>query len=287
MKTVYSNSELPHIFAKQSQPHGRTSNRSMYFEGNKIYSYGDHYCMAHILKGVENTALINSRHYSVTTSQHLGKVSYALTNLNRYSVPNPENINSVNNLDHCKNEFETYLKKQAMALKADYASTLFSLKNVLEFLLKNGKFDASVKKEYKAVLKYMGSTCNNLEKDPISLFKEIKEGEKAKQKAIQLKNAQKIIDWQNGIEARLPNTITDPYLRLSNNKTEIETSHGARVSIKAGLQLWKMIKAGKDIQGHDIDGYRVISINGTLKIGCHNIPRKEVDRMGKILELNK
>lgn len=45
-----------------------------------------------------------------------------------------------------------------------------------------------------------------------------------------------------------------------------------------------MIKADKNIHGHDIDGYTVISWNGELKIGCHRIEHAEVERIGAILD---
>jgi hypothetical protein len=48
-----------------------------------------------------------------------------------------------------------------------------------------------------------------------------------------------------------------------------------------------MIKAKRDIKGHQIDGYTVISINGTLKIGCHDIDMTYVKKIGnKLLTLN-
>jgi hypothetical protein len=62
---------------------------------------------------------------------------------------------------------------------------------------------------------------------------------------------------------------------------QIETSKGARVSYEAGKLLFARIKAGKDVKGHDIDGYTVISINGVLKIGCHEIEMAEVHRFAK------
>jgi hypothetical protein len=63
----------------------------------------------------------------------------------------------------------------------------------------------------------------------------------------------------------------------------VETTKGARVSYEAAKLLYSMIKAGKDIKGHNIDGYTVISLNGVLKIGCHEIPREEVDRFAKLM----
>jgi len=55
------------------------------------------------------------------------------------------------------------------------------------------------------------------------------------------------------------------------------------VPIKEATILYKMIKAGKDIKGYKIDKYTVISINGTLKIGCHNINRANVTEVGEQL----
>jgi hypothetical protein len=44
-----------------------------------------------------------------------------------------------------------------------------------------------------------------------------------------------------------------------------------------------MIEAGRDVKGHEIDGYTVISMNGELKVGCHAIERSEVERIGAAL----
>jgi len=72
------------------------------------------------------------------------------------------------------------------------------------------------------------------------------------------------------------------YCRIKDN--EVETTKGARVPVKDARILWAMIKAGRDIKGHRIGNYTVISLNGTLKIGCHVIPLDEVKRIGDLLD---
>lgn len=58
MKTVFTNSELAHIWYHASQEHGRTSNGSFYFQNDVIYSYGDHYPIARkIITGSEAYAV--------------------------------------------------------------------------------------------------------------------------------------------------------------------------------------------------------------------------------------
>ena len=72
-------------------------------------------------------------------------------------------------------------------------------------------------------------------------------------------------------------------LRLSTDGEEVETSMGARVSIEAARILWARLIAGKDVKGHKIGYYTVISFNGELQIGCHKIPRAEINLLAKTL----
>lgn len=77
-----------------------------------------------------------------------------------------------------------------------------------------------------------------------------------------------------------------PYvcLRLSKDRTTIETSKQAYVTVKEAKLLWAMIKTGRDIKGYQIGYYTVISLNDQLKIGCHDIPMSEVKYIGEILD---
>jgi len=77
--------------------------------------------------------------------------------------------------------------------------------------------------------------------------------------------------------------IKQAYVRLSKDGQTVETSQGANVPVKDAKVLYKMILAGKDIKGYRIGYYTVISINGALKIGCHNINIDSMHTIGKIL----
>lgn len=75
MKTVFSsNSELAHVWAKQSQFEGRANN--MFFKRDEIYSYGYHYMIAKIIPE-KNACFINSMGYSNSTSKHTSNVASA------------------------------------------------------------------------------------------------------------------------------------------------------------------------------------------------------------------
>ena len=73
----------------------------------------------------------------------------------------------------------------------------------------------------------------------------------------------------------------EDYLRISKDGEFIETSQDVRVPIKEARLLYKLIAAGKDIKGYKIGGYTVISLNGVLKIGCHNINKANMTEIGE------
>jgi hypothetical protein len=73
----------------------------------------------------------------------------------------------------------------------------------------------------------------------------------------------------------------EDFLRISEDRTQIETTQGVKIDIQEAKILYKMIQEGKDIKGLRISNYTIISINGTLKIGCHKINIKNVHQIGK------
>jgi len=84
MKTVFSNSEVCHVWAQQKQPDGRSSGGSIFFRDSSIYSYGSHFKMATFINDV---VLVNSGSYSVTTSSHQSLVRRAITDKTLFVVP--------------------------------------------------------------------------------------------------------------------------------------------------------------------------------------------------------
>jgi hypothetical protein len=89
MKKVLNADNVAHTWAYQTQNEAFTPNRSFYFYGPTIYSYGSHFPIAkHATnsKG-ENKILFTTRKYSNTTAKHINKVWS--------SIPNKENIKSV------------------------------------------------------------------------------------------------------------------------------------------------------------------------------------------------
>ncbi len=73
MRTSFpSSSDVIHLFAQKSQDFARCAN--VFFEGNKIYSYGYHYLLAEF---VGDYIVINDTGYSNTTQKHISEIKSA------------------------------------------------------------------------------------------------------------------------------------------------------------------------------------------------------------------
>ena len=119
MRTVLRNhNEVAHIWAQQTQQHGRASN--MFFHGASIYSYGEHYTLA---KFQENgSVLINSESPSVSTSKHASIVRGSIPDsIKSFEVPSTGSEryerSDRTNLKHYASKFAFYIKKASKARK--------------------------------------------------------------------------------------------------------------------------------------------------------------------------
>jgi hypothetical protein len=112
MKTVFKNSEVAHIWAKQDQASGRNSANNIYFNGPKIYSYGSHFCMGNIIK--PGLVLITDRSYSNTTAKHLNYTRYSVNHLDQVYCPYPEF-----KLEYQLSTWQARIKEQLSIINSD------------------------------------------------------------------------------------------------------------------------------------------------------------------------
>lgn len=310
MKKVFSTSEVPHVWARQTQEEGRNGGRgNIYFEGTKIYSYGSHFCMGNIF--APGIVFITDRTYSPTTSGHVSAVRYAVNHMRKLFVPFPEEVGANNarpekNLQAWQYRIKDCLDTIASTRRRQKAKdeARGSLANIVrtvnEYLELTGQtlskkwepWNEATRKEF---LMYFAAAQDeqaaaDLQEKLLKAAKAKERAEKRKQAAALVKAQKELDAWTRG-ERDTQRYFPDPLpVRLRTDKTQqerhddivyIQTSKGARVSYEAGKLLFAMIKAGKDVKGHDVDGYTVISINGVLKIGCHVIEMEEVHRFAK------
>lgn len=297
MKTVFSPSELPHVFARQSQEEGRTSSRNFFFERNVIYSYGYHFPIAKILDS--GIVLFTNRGYSNTTAKHIAAVRSALNHKDKIYVNNPtasvtDNLRAFSNDLKAQFDIIENTRKRPHTRDAAKADVDHIIKTATAYCVAmNTTLDKQIKLLAKGVSaeqliaaslfkKAMDAGYDHT-KFLVNLNKKLTAAQLKAEKERKIKAQEKLDKWLAG-EANtyfLDGNYTPLMLRkrvIDDENVIVETTMGATVSFKAAKVLYDMIKSGRDIKGHVIDNYTVIGINGTLKIGCHEIPTEEVHR---------
>ena len=271
MKKVFqSHSEVVHKYAERSQSEGKAG--SIFFYGEKIYSYGYHYCMGEFMDiNGEICILIDDRGYSSSTGKHLGILRSATRQYKQYFTTDVD-------LKLVRGQILDAYKSLLSARKKElYIPTIISKFEGLvssPFFTENNKSDQrflEIEKIYNSV--------NNPE------YLELARAEEVKRKALEKKKeAERLIDALTDFKAYKVNYIgnqSQDYIRVSRDGLSVETSQGARVDIESAKLLYTLIKNGRDIKGHRIGNYTVISLNGVLTIGCHHINTDSMKEVGE------
>jgi hypothetical protein len=264
MKKVFSNSDAIHIFAQQSQSEGRSSN--LFFEGTKIYSYGYHYLLGEFID--KDTIVINDEGFSSTTRKHIWLLSSGTKQYRQFYKTNVDIMLVYSSVQSLVKKLSKANKKElyTMPILRHYKS----LNKYLEYT--KTKTQISKTKEYK----YIKKIALSIEKDMPALLEalKIRKIKEAKNQAIKI--AANIAKFRNHKTDRVRSKLD--YLRLSFDKTHLETSQGVKIEIKEAKILNNLISNGKDINGFKLGYYTVIGLtNNILKVGCHNIELKEIN----------
>jgi hypothetical protein len=274
MKTVFSNAhDVIHVFAQRNQSHGRSSN--VFFYGDKIYSYGYHYLLGEFID--DKTIVIDNKGYSSTTNKHICWVTGATRQYKQFFTRSCD-------IHHVHRQVLSLNDKLATARKPEnYINQILSLWDSLNEYIKYTKNKNTPKddryKEIKRIVKAIQS-------QPQEYQQKLAEAKKKQELAKQRKEAKQIKDTLSkfyNYEVHTFRIGEKDYLRISQDGSNVETSQHVKVSIDEARTLYQLICKGVDIAGHRISNYIVNSINGTLKIGCHNIDMDSVHKVGKQL----
>ena len=270
MKTVFSNSELVHTFAQRTQSEGRTPSGGMFFRGDKIYSYGYHYLLGEFIN--ETTIVINNKGYSNSTSKQIGMLINATRQYRQLFTSDIDIIQVKSRIDIASDNLKRANKPELYVTKI-----IRDFEVLTDYLKEFKKVNTLKSEEYKTIKKIYSS----LKKDEGKYLEQAKErGKKEKAKALIVFN-QKLDKFFNyEIDRIYGGDIKEDYLRISQDGTQVETTQQVRIDIDDARKLYKMIENKVDIKGYRISNYTVISLNGYLKIGCHNINVKNMHEVG-------
>lgn len=306
-----NNQELAHRFANGATE-GKGSN--MFVDGNAIYSYGRHFVIARTLwvgkkASARKVYLFNTAGYSQTTAKHKGQVSRALHTHERFDVPamgTDSGLSVSNHKDNLKH-YEIEIKRALDSAARANANSDYHLATARSKRHEATRYAQAFKLYLPTFFKHEPENIADIRKRIAAQSAATKkaraiERANAAKMAAQIralvvpawiKGEEKVYDPANkktGAQAfaytetamqKLPET----YLRVQMSPSavnamdgNVETSKGARVTLRAARVLFDMLVNGHDIKGHSIDGYTVIGINGVLTIGCHTIERAEINR---------
>lgn len=303
MKTKFSNSELSHVWANQTQTHGKGSN--MFFEHGTIYSYGYHFKLAQFVnnKEGEKCVLINSSSYSNTTSKHQSLVWRAIPqNIPFFRVVsffNDIDASSTahkENLTHYINEAERLqgLTIRANKLKMGYLdqftneidifikyTLFFGLHDLEKFNPILGK-GLTLKERYETLISWAKDYTNSEE---LKKWQE-KQKENKKKAEIKAKERAKITieQFRNFQISSIYQNIGHYILRFNKETDNVETSGGVKMAKDLFLSYYQRLINNQLIKGQHVDRYTFNGVDGEIvSVGCHKIPMTEIKNIVAVL----
>lgn len=290
MKTSYSGYDaLAHAWAYgDNNFEGHTPGRRMFAYGNRIFSYGSHFMIAQKVQTKSGTVVIfNSNTYSNTTCTHQACVRAAIRDRQIIEVPGAE-LNHENNVKYFTQEIKTALEKRAKARKYAESYLIQAIVAQEKAKLYVETFKIRLDKASKALFFNPFSDSDTLEKaqEIFTAQAKARDLKIKREKAEQIKKEKdRLQAWINGATGSFYGRYTDKaYLRYNKELDIIETSQSAHVSVRAARLFWDMVKSGRPVHGFRFDDrYPIVSLNGELIVGCHHIPRTEIDRMAVVL----
>ena len=214
--------------------------------------------------------MINDEGYSVTTSKHISELRGATSHYKQWHKTDCD-------LDLVYSRIKENESKLARARKPwIYTSEIESSFNALNTYLNEYEI-VGVKSnpKYRKIKKIVKAIQGDLDG-----YKEVLLKAKKKEEAKAAKLAQAKLDDFFAYKCRTVRIRGNEHVRLSEDGTKIETTQGVKVRVEPALDLYRLIKLGKNVRGHRIDHYTVTSVNGKLKIGCHDINMDSVRKLG-------
>jgi hypothetical protein len=287
MKTVFSTRETPHIWAQRSQDTGKGGN--VFFQGDRIYSYGHHYVMA-MFHG-QSLVLMNENNYSSSTAGHKSTCRQAI-DYNQYKVievPNPDpqgKYSHKTNLNFFEQTILTCIQKQKKARVYDYICDANNVIESAKYYIEQFKA-----KKYLTARQKRLFYSTDLVLDSKADVERIEKAEANKKAKAQRKYKIALKEWRIGESNWLPRQNNDnAVLRISGDN--LETSQNISIPLTEAKRIFDIvIKCKNENREFVTNGKRItifrhynldyIKTNGDLKAGCHSIKWEETQAIAK------
>ncbi len=319
MKTVFSTDMVCHVWAQRTQDEGKNSSRNVYFNGDTIYSYGDHFPMSTFIDN--RYVLINHDSYSVTTAKHQGYVYSAIpSEYTRFYVSTEAIKIYVNEfyrddrvkyfikqiIDDCDSAVNSYLrssvKRRKQSLRLDDIKSAIHRLNATEQLCNHFKRVLPVKyRKLRDALVDDNSEAFKSIEQTLQVERQQELQRKRTMEANRIEKAKTVLTryiageqmtWEDRNQLRYLKKV---YMRVEGD--EVYTTQGASFPVDHAKRAFNMISLchttkhrweanGSTIRvGHFNINY--ITEQGDLKAGCHFIEWDEIARIATQLGIYK
>jgi hypothetical protein len=307
-RQVFPTSEIPHLWAHQTQPNARNPQGNLYFRGPVIYSYRDSAPLARIIefKG-KKAVLFNTAKWSVTTSGQQSDVRRSIPKdmsvfevphlgLNRYSSdPEPGLSKSVHDanlqyfVNESKSEFDKanrarstaqYLLRSAFEFSeaaSDYAK-FFRLRVPKFSFLPHGQKLQDLQKEFierkrksdESTARAQTTRRANRDREWAERSERWKQEQAERERIQALALPERIAEWRNGgpLSYGFPSSVP---CMLRIKREEIETSLGARVPLDHARRALRLVRAVRS------SGREYVRNGHTVRVGHYPIDRIATD----------
>lgn len=290
-KHLRNHREVAHFWANQTQEEGRSGN--MFFVNETIYSYGHHFPIARYVTtpGGERVCLCNAARYSPSTGTHQGITRHAIpSDIQVFTVPfvhsswgyrtsYDDTVDQPSVIEyyrqHCIAAYESAARARArFDWKYSDAQRLHE-----QFRAYVWVFDLA--DDAQPALAEVDELAWQFDSEkPEGIRARLREaaGEAARKKREAMK--EKIEQWRQGQGARIyglhPQLLR---VRVIDQCECVETSDSAWVTEREAIIAYKRWKRHELRHGDSIGHYTVLSVNGTIKVGCHEFDTEEINAL--------
>lgn len=281
-------SEVFHFWANQVQDRGECGNVS--FNGPDVYSYSR--CIATIHKSSDATLVLfdTSGYGSVTTNRHISHARSAASHLMQIDVPEGKPRRAE---DHTKN-LQRILRNivdyegKAERAKKDHMKSLWQ-----DAALRSMRAFDAYASFFGLTERYSADAMAEMEKRVAAEAAAARERQRiadAKRRE-QLKD--ELAKWRAGTDEYV-DLWGLPEVALRIHGDYVETTKHATIRIDEARQLWLVIEGYRLREreftpGQPVGNYRLTKIrkDGSIVVGCHDIPYSEIEMIARQLGLKE
>lgn len=282
MRKSLSTQECFHFFANKVQSEGYSGN--VRFDGNNIYSY----CTPIGRWLPDGSLAIATRNYSATTTGHLSDLRRAIPRT--VKVIRVYEIDSVYGVFSQAKALSDNLNKKALTARTRADEYRMQARTVVE---NANAYALALGDSSRMVIEELTPEQEHAHKEALKAAKKAERQRKAEREARALKaNAERLEKWLSGDLSVSAYGLRELGVKLRVLGDIVQTTQGASIPLADAIKLWPLIqrcKAGDKCftPGQPLGGYKLTKIraNGSIVVGCHDVPYSELERIAIQLEL--